>query len=104
MRGDGGAQHILAVAAGAVEVVLLPSVVDDLSDGILGGLVVLVPERRVLGLGRGGLRRLLGRLLSGLSRLGIGRWRGRLRLGRGFRLGRRLRSGRLWVPRRPWPG
>ncbi len=47
VRRDRRAEHILAVTAGAVQVVLLPAVVDRLRHGVPGRLVVRVAERRV---------------------------------------------------------
>jgi hypothetical protein len=44
VRSDGGAQDVLAVAPGAVQVVLLPSIINLLRDRIPRGLVVLVAE------------------------------------------------------------
>ena len=51
VRGDGGAQHVFAVTAGAIEIVLLPAVVGRLIDGVPRRLVVLVAQRRVGGCG-----------------------------------------------------
>src|SRR6185437_2046995 len=95
VRRDGGAQRVLAVAAGAVQVELFPPVVGRLVHRVLGGLVVGVAQGLVglLGGSAGGgvLLRRRGRGSGGRGRRRLGR-RGLpgCGLGRGSALGARI--------------
>jgi hypothetical protein len=43
MRSDGGTLDVLPVTAGAIQIVLLPAIIDLLRDGVPWGLMVGIP-------------------------------------------------------------